>query len=132
MKRSIPLRSSRYRLIRLPLPLSRLLPRTFIGGHTYTATVYLWPEEVYTFNNSVSGTINGETATVTGNTSGVEVKYSFPALSINKITKVAVTDVTAPAVGEMASYLALTGIDHEFAATAAGVPTITYRSAAQD
>ena len=71
----------------------------FIAGHTYTATVYLVPAAGYRFTGSVSGKINGNTATITGNGSEIQVKYTFPALATNQITTVTIEGVTAPATG---------------------------------
>lgn len=71
----------------------------FIAGHTYTATVYLVPAAGYQFTGSVSGKINGNTATITGNGSEIQVKYTFPALATNQITAVTIEGVTAPATG---------------------------------
>lgn len=79
----------------------------FIAGHTYTATVYLVPAAGCRFTGSVSGKINGNTATITGNGSEIQVKYTFPALATNQITTVAIEGVTAPATGASPSYTAI-------------------------
>lgn len=79
----------------------------FIGGHTYTATVYLVPDTGCRFTGSVSGKINGNTATVSGNGSEIQVKYTFPALATNQITTVAIEGITAPATGAAPSYVAI-------------------------
>ncbi len=79
----------------------------FAAGHTYTATVYLVPVAGYQFTGSVSGKINGNTATITGNGSEIQVKYTFPALATNQITSVAIEGVTAPAQGKAPSYVAI-------------------------
>ena len=79
----------------------------FIAGHTYTATVFLVPDTGCRFTDSVSGTINGNTATITGNGSEIQVKYTFPALATNQITTVAIEGVTAPATGAAPSYVAI-------------------------
>ena len=79
----------------------------FIAGHTYTATVYLVPAAGYQFTGSVSGKINGNTATITGNGSEIQVKYTFPALATNQITTVTIEGVTAPATGASPSYVAI-------------------------
>ena len=79
----------------------------FIAGHTYTATVYLVPAAGYQFTGSVSGKINGNTATITGNGSEIQVKYTFPALPTNQITTVTIEGVTAPATGAAPSYAAI-------------------------
>lgn len=79
----------------------------FIAGHTYTATVFLVPATGYQFSGSVSGKINGNTATITGNGSEIQVKYTFPALATNQITAVTIEGVTAPATGAAPSYVAI-------------------------
>ena len=79
----------------------------FIAGHTYTATVYLVPASGCKFTGSVSGTINGNPAAVTGNGSEIQVKYTFPALATNQITNVSIENITPPALGQFPSYVAI-------------------------
>ena len=81
---------------------------TFTAGHTYTATVFLVPATGYKFTDSVSGTINGNTAKVQGQGGEIQVKYTFPALATNQITSVAIEGITAPATGAFPSYVAIT------------------------
>ncbi|MBR4875345.1 MAG: S-layer homology domain-containing protein, partial [Clostridia bacterium] len=79
---------------------------TFIGGHTYVATVYLTPANGYQFAASVTGTINGKSAEVNAKSTLIEVKYTY-TLAVNKITKVALEDLSAPATGAFPSYIAI-------------------------
>ena len=79
----------------------------FTAGHTYSATVYLVPASGSKFAGSVSGTVNGYPAAVTGNGSEIQVKYTFSALATRQITSVAIEGVTAPAAGAAPSYVAI-------------------------
>ena len=78
----------------------------FVAGHTYTATAYLVPNDGSKFGGSVRGTINGNTATVSGQGAEIQVKYSF-TLGTNKITTVAVEGLSAPATGKAPGYIAI-------------------------
>ena len=78
----------------------------FVAGHTYTATIYLVPTDGSKFGGSVRGTINGNTATVSGNGSEIQLKYSY-TLGTNKITSVAIEGLSAPVTGQFPSYVAI-------------------------
>ena len=52
----------------------------FIGGHTYMVEIQLVPESGYSFSDSATGTVNGESiGEVAGGGSNVALVYEFPA-----------------------------------------------------
>ncbi len=79
------------------------------GYHTvYTASVKLYPQPGYAFTAETTVTINGHTVQPVLNTNGsLTASYTFDATEPELITKVEVTDITAPAAGNTPDKTAL-------------------------
>jgi len=79
----------------------------FEAGHSYTLRAYLIPEAGYQFASTVSGTVNGSSARVSGNASAVTLEYSYPALSFQQVDAITIEGLSAPALGQSPSYVAI-------------------------
>lgn len=63
----------------------------FLGGKAYTVKATLSPNEYYAFAEDISGTINGNNATVTKSGNDIVLAYTFPALPAKEVSSIAIT-----------------------------------------
>ena len=79
--------------------------QAFLPGKAYQVDIRLKAKEGYEFatnsygNVSMTATVNGKSASISGNKNEILVTYAFPATGSVAISKVGVTDIDAPATG---------------------------------
>ncbi|MBQ3258519.1 MAG: hypothetical protein IJA67_14095 [Oscillospiraceae bacterium] len=82
----------------------------FLPGKVYQVDIRIKAKDGYEFatnsygNVSMTATVNGKSATISGNKNEILVTYVFPATGSVAIGKVGVTDVDAPATGNIPDY----------------------------
>lgn len=87
--------------------------QAFLPGKAYQVDIRIKAKEGYEFatnsygNVSMTATINGKSATVSGNRNEILVTYAFPATGNIAISKVGVTDIDAPVTGQSPDYTAV-------------------------
>ena len=84
--------------------------QAFLPGKAYQVDIRIKAKEGYEFatnsygNVSMTATVNGKSASISGNKSEILVTYAFPATESVAISKVGVTDIDAPATGNTPDY----------------------------
>lgn len=84
--------------------------QAFLPGKAYQVDIRLKAKEGYEFatnsygNVSMTATVNGKSASISGNKNEILVTYAFPATGSVAISKVGVTDIDAPATGNTPDY----------------------------
>ena len=80
----------------------------FKAGHQYMVRIYLTAKDGYTFTNSTTATLNGQTAETYLSSGMLRVEYTFPKLEgePNYISSVSIT-LDAPEVGAKPDYTAV-------------------------
>lgn len=84
--------------------------QAFLPGKAYQVDIRIKAKEGYEFatnsygNVSMTATVNGKSASISGNKNEILVTYAFPATGSVAIGKVGVTDVDAPATGKAPDY----------------------------
>ena len=87
--------------------------QAFLPGKAYQVDIRIKAKEGYEFatnsygNVSMTATVNGKSATVSGNRNEILVTYAFPATGNIAISKVGVTDIDAPVTGQSPDYTAV-------------------------
>ena len=87
--------------------------QAFLPGKAYQVDIRIKAKEGYEFatnsygNVSMTATVNGKSATVSGNRNEILVTYAFPATGKIAISKVGVTDIDAPVTGQSPDYTAV-------------------------
>lgn len=87
--------------------------QAFLPGKAYQVDIRIKAKEGYEFatnsygNVSMTATVNGKNATVSGNKNEILVTYAFPATGNITISKVGVTDIDAPVTGQSPDYTAV-------------------------
>lgn len=87
--------------------------QAFLPGKAYQVDIRIKAKEGYEFatnsygNVSMTATVNGKSATVSGNKNEILVTYAFPATGNITISKVGVTDIDAPVTGQSPDYTAV-------------------------
>ena len=87
--------------------------QAFLPGKAYQVDIRIKAKEGYEFatnsygNVSMTATVNGKNATVSGNKNEILVTYAFPATGNITISKVGVTDIDAPVTGQSPHYTAV-------------------------
>ena len=87
--------------------------QAFLPGKAYQVDIRIKAKEGYEFatnsygNVSMTATVNGKSATVSGNKNEILVTYAFPATGNIAISKVGVTDIDAPVTGQSPDYTAV-------------------------
>ncbi len=84
--------------------------QAFLPGKAYQLDIRIKAKEGYEFANnsygnvSITATVNGKSASVSGNNNEILVTYTFPATGNIAISKVGVTDIDAPVTGQSPNY----------------------------
>lgn len=84
--------------------------QAFLPGKAYQVDIRIKAKEGYEFatnsygNVSMTATVNGKSASISGNKNEILVTYAFPATGSVAISKVGVTDIDAPATGNTPDY----------------------------
>lgn len=84
--------------------------QAFLPGKAYQVDIRIKAKEGYEFatnsygNVSMTATVNGKSASISGNKNEILVTYVFPATGSVAISKVGVTDIDAPATGNTPDY----------------------------
>lgn len=87
--------------------------QAFLPGKAYQVDIRIKAKEGYEFatnsygNVSMTATVNGKSATVSGNRNEILVTYAFPATGNIAISKVGVTDIDAPVTDQSPDYTAV-------------------------
>ena len=86
--------------------------QAFLPAKAYQVDIRIKAKEGYEFatnaygNVSMTATVNGKSATISGNKNEILVTYAFPATGSVAIGKVGVTDIDAPVTGQSPDYTA--------------------------